>query len=271
MNNSFTDEDIILFLNSYNDNLLNGVVLDRQIPNYAVYLKSIKYYRDNGIEADPFFKKRLNISKDDDEKIMRLIDRLKRGKNLYHRQINNSTRPVVSNTTATIYSQFNENEEYVPKFELMNSLQGAMNDYNRKMEKRKIKTEKNKHSNTRSWDTTEQDQDRYYRSEGKQLPQQRFVQEKPINVQHSFKQWDDPYERKVPTTFNYRKHSEFTDSQKSTDPIADRAWLNSQLINAPETRNNFIKNEHVFGGNQYFDERLTGTSSRLENRMPFKR
>lgn len=271
MDNNFTDEDIILFLNSYNQNLLKGVVLDRQIPNYVVYLKSVKHYRDNGITPDPFFRKRLNITKDDDEKIQRLMDRLKRGKNLYHRQINNTASPVVSNTPNNIYSSFNENEEYVPKFELLNNLQGAMNDYYKKMNKRKNKMNQKQHASNRAWDNIEQEQDRIYRAGEKQIQQNRFVQEKPVNVQHYMKDWNDPFERKIPTTFNHRKQSEFTDNTKSRDPIAERSFLDTVLINNPTTRNSYIKNESPFGGTRFFDDRMMGTSSRMEFREPFKR
>jgi hypothetical protein len=259
---SYTNEDIMLFLTSYQNNLLNGVILDRQISNYAIYLKSIKYYRENNIDPDPFFKKRLNIYPEDDEKILRLIDRLKRGKNLYHRQINNSTVPLKSDTTTTIYSTFSEGENYVPKFELLSNLQGAMDEYHKKMNKKQQKYENKKHSNERTWINFD---GKTYVND-KTLPT--TIKNTPINVQHHVKDWNDPFERKIPTSFNYSNKSEKT-NDKGKDIIADRALLDNILINNPSTRNHYIKND--FWNGEYFDERMNVNSSRMTYREPFKR
>ena len=113
---SYCDDDITIFINSYNENLLKGVVLDRQIPNYVIYLKTLKHYRENNITPDPFFRKRLNIGIDDDDKINKLINRIKKGKLLYHRQINTSVNPNNGNNNSKIYSGFTEGEQYENKF-----------------------------------------------------------------------------------------------------------------------------------------------------------
>jgi len=266
---SYSDDDIIIFINSYNENLLKGVVLDRQIPNYVMYLKTLKHYRENNITPDPFFKKRLNIGIDDDDKINKLINRIKKGKALYHRQINTNINPSNGNSNSKIYSGFNEGDQYENKFELLNSLSGAMDNYYKKVNKRQEKLNKNK-INNRSFDTTEQEADRHYKSYPKEIIQTRHLQEEPINTinfqmqQQSIN--NDPFQRNHPLTFNYRKNSSFSDIN-SMDPIADRKFLDAVLINTPGTQGNYIKDDRL--GNIH--ERFIGDNSRMNYKNKFIR
>ncbi len=130
---NFSNEDILMFINSYNENLIKGVVKSVKIPVYVEYL-TLKYqYRKNGIDEDVFFKKRFQITTDDLVTIHKLIERLKEGKTL------NQTKKInasgISNNMSN-FATFNEDEQVVEgKFEILSQVQGAMDDYHKKMKK----------------------------------------------------------------------------------------------------------------------------------------
>ena len=143
-----------------------------------------------------------------------------------------------------------------------------MNNYYKKVNKRQEKINKNK-INNRSFDTTEQDADRHYKSFPKEIVQTRHLQETPINTinfqtQQTFN--NDPFQRNHPLTFNYRKNSSFSDVN-SSDPIADRKFLDAILINTPTTQGNYIKDDRL--GNIH--ERFIGESGRHNDRNKFIR
>ena len=71
------NDDIDLFVNSYNSNLLNGTVNNPKLPSYVELLKNIKYYRNNGVEFDEQFLKRFNFNEDDVGKLSKLLNRIK--------------------------------------------------------------------------------------------------------------------------------------------------------------------------------------------------
>ena len=78
---NISDCDINLFIISFNNNLLNGTV-DPQIPVYVELLKTIKHYRDNNIDFDYFFLRKHNFTDEDNQKLHKLLNRLKKGKTL---------------------------------------------------------------------------------------------------------------------------------------------------------------------------------------------
>jgi hypothetical protein len=147
---NFTDGDITLFINKYTEDVSQNPLRSQKIPLYVQYLTAKKHFRENNIDEDVYFKKRLNITKEDILEIHKLIDKVKRGKNL----TKSSSRYGVSGNYNTGYSQeysgFNENDEYENTgFELLNEVQGAMDSYYKKM--KKVKNSRNLRSNNENY------------------------------------------------------------------------------------------------------------------------
>lgn len=141
---SFSNEDINLFIKSYETNLLDNVVINEKLPVWVEYLKAKRHYRNNGMDEDYFFKKRFNITYDDLASIHKLMDRVKQGKKLTKDPINTNVRGnSLDRNASNIYSDFNENEEIDDKaatnFELLSQVEGAMAEYYSKMKKNKEK------------------------------------------------------------------------------------------------------------------------------------
>jgi hypothetical protein len=145
---NFTDDDIILFINKFEEDVSLNPLKSQKIPLYVQYLRAKKHFRDNNIDEDIYFKKRLNITKEDLLEMHKLIDGIKRGKHL----TKSSSRYGVTgnyNTGSSLeYSNFDENTEYENKgFELLNEVQGAMDSYYKKMKKvkdsRNLRSENN--------------------------------------------------------------------------------------------------------------------------------
>jgi len=139
-----TDEDINVFIKSYQTNLLEGMTPNSKIPVWIEYLKTKRYYRQNGMDEDFFFNKRFGMSNDDLNQLQQLIYRVKQGKKINK----NTDSSVIGNnfvgkSVASTYSDFNEGTEYdesdANKFEIMSEVQGAMDDYYKKMKKQKEK------------------------------------------------------------------------------------------------------------------------------------
>ena len=164
---NFLDKDIEIFCLNYKKNIVENPLLNAKIPIWVEYLKTKKHYRDNGMDEDPFFKKRFRISNEDLLTIHKLIDRIKRGKTL--------TKVSKSNIMGTdgtfgsnIYGGFDENENYddvQPKFELMGEVQSALDAYNKKMKKHSQKHKWKQSTDPRVWDPVgcvQDEPDRYY-------------------------------------------------------------------------------------------------------------
>jgi hypothetical protein len=151
---NFLDEDIEIFCINYKQNIVENPLLNAKIPIWVEYLKTKKHYRENGMDEDPFFKKRFRINNEDLLTIHKLIDRIKRGKTL--------TKVSKSNIMGTcgsfgsnIYGDFNENENYddvQPKFELMGEVNSALDAYNKKMKKHSQKHKWKQSTDPRVWD-----------------------------------------------------------------------------------------------------------------------
>lgn len=155
---NFRDEDIELFCTSYKNNVVSDPLLNAKIPVWVEYLKTKKHYRDNGMEEDPFFKKRFGITNDDLTTISRLIDRVKRGKTLTKVSKTN-IMGAEGSFGSNIYSTFDESENYddvQPQFELMGEIQTAMDAYNRKMKKHQQRHKWKQTTDTRVWDCESQ-------------------------------------------------------------------------------------------------------------------
>lgn len=136
---NFSNEDIEIFLESYKKHVLENPLLNQKIPLWVEYLKTKKHYRENGMEEDYFFKKRFGITNDDLMQINELISRVKSGKSI-DRRIKSKVKGnggINSLTGFSSLSSFDENEVFdgTPKFELLNEIQGAMDEYQQKMKK----------------------------------------------------------------------------------------------------------------------------------------
>jgi hypothetical protein len=151
MNNStnyVSLDDIDIFLKSYEMNLLKGEISNSKIPVWIEYLKTKKYYRQNGMDEDFFFNKRFNMTNEDLIDLQKMINRVKNGRKI--NRINTSTVDANTLTNKVLdtlqtghYSNFNENEKITEndatKFELLSQVSSAMDDYYNKMKKAKDK------------------------------------------------------------------------------------------------------------------------------------
>ena len=160
-NMDITDDDINLFIESYQKNLLSGVA-DIKIPTYVEFLKALKHYRFHGIVPDAFFYKNNNIEKEDIDKIYKLIRRVKKGKFIHHRpttKIQSKTDTIQNNN----YMSINELNNAQPRFELLSKLQQPMYEYQKKMKDLKQKRlNEMKSIGGRAWDSVEGVPDPYY-------------------------------------------------------------------------------------------------------------
>jgi hypothetical protein len=144
INNNFSIEDIELFINSYEKNLLEGISPNSKLALWVEFLKTKRYYQINQMDEDYFFHKRFNITNDDLMEINKLINRLKKGKQLLKTQDNKVLGSNFGNSDSTFvnFDKFNENDNYDDgkKFELLSQVEDAMNDYYTKM--KKVKNDK---------------------------------------------------------------------------------------------------------------------------------
>lgn len=139
---NFTDSDIVLFINKYEENVSHNPLRNQKIPLYVQYLRAKKHFRDNSIDEDIYFKKRLNITKDDLLEIHKLIDKIKRGKDLTKSSLRYGVAGNYNTGSTLEYSGFDENDEYENTgFELLNEVSGAMDQYYQKM--KKVKNSRN--------------------------------------------------------------------------------------------------------------------------------
>ncbi len=171
---NFTSEDIDLFIESYNKHVVENPLLNQKIPLWVEYLKTKKYYSENGMEPDYFFNKRFGITNDDLVKIRELMDRVKNGKSLDRRlktkiKGNSGFDPMSSGGN---YSQFDEQEDYENKpatFELLSEVQDAMDSYQNKMKKQAYRRNwKQGQKTSRNWEpegSVAGIPDRYYESD----------------------------------------------------------------------------------------------------------
>ena len=168
-NIDFDDNDILIFTNSYEQHVLENPLLNSKIPIWVEFLKTKKYYRDNGIDEDYYFYKRFGISENDLSLIYRLIDRVKRGKGL-EKQLKTNVFGNFGVEESTMFSDFNEQEEYENNnnFELLDEVQDAMDKYYKKMKKNTARRNwKQDNSNNRPWEAERSGSvlnvpDRYY-------------------------------------------------------------------------------------------------------------
>jgi hypothetical protein len=146
--NNFTTEDIDNFLKSYEQNLLEGIAPNPKIPIWVEYLKTKKYYRQNGMEEDFFFNKRFNMTNEDLINLQKILNRVRQGKkinkiNRTNVQSNMLSNRMLDQSNTNMYSEFDESEEITDsdanKFELLSQVSGAMDDYYAKMKKAKEK------------------------------------------------------------------------------------------------------------------------------------
>ncbi len=171
---NFTSEDIDLFIQSYNKHVVENPLLNQKIPLWVEYLKTKKYYSENGMEQDYFFNKRFGITNDDLVKIRELINRVKNGKSLDRRlktKIKGNAGFDALNSTGN-YSQFDEQDDFENKpvtFELLAEVQDAMDSYQNKMKKQAYRRNwKQSKQTSRNWEpegSVAGVPDRYYESD----------------------------------------------------------------------------------------------------------
>ncbi len=168
-NINFDDNDISIFINSYEQHVLENPLLNSKIPLWVEFLKTKKYYRDNGIDEDYYFYKRFDITNDDLNLIYRLINRVKNGKGL-EKVLKTNVLGNFGVQDSTIFSDFNEQEEVGNNnnFELLDEVQDAMDKYYKKMKKNTARRNwKQDNSNRRPWESersgsVEDEVNRYY-------------------------------------------------------------------------------------------------------------
>lgn len=146
--NNFSDEDIDNFLRSYEQNLLDGIAPNSKIPIWVEYLKTKKYYRQNGMDEDFFFNKRFNMTNEDLINLQKILNRVKHGKKINRVNRTNIQGNVMSNhlldaSNTGMFCEFDETQEITDKdaskFELLSQVSSAMDDYYSKMKKAKEK------------------------------------------------------------------------------------------------------------------------------------
>jgi hypothetical protein len=146
--NNFSDEDINIFLKSYEQNLLDGIAPNSKIPVWVEYLKTKKYYRQNGMDEDFFFNKRFNMTNEDLINLQKIVNRVTHGKKINRRntsnvQANMLTNRALDTSNTGMYCDFDETQEITDrdatKFELLSQVSSAMDDYYTKMKKAKEK------------------------------------------------------------------------------------------------------------------------------------
>jgi hypothetical protein len=154
---NFTDDDIVLFINKYTEDVSENPLCNQKIPLYVQYLQAKKHFRDNKIDEDTFFKKRLNITTDDLLEMHKLIDKIKRGKKLTKSSSRYGVKGNYTTGFSQEYSGFSEQNNYENTgFELLNEVQGAMDSYYKKM--KKVKNSRNLRSDNESYQLNREEQ-----------------------------------------------------------------------------------------------------------------
>ena len=308
--NSFEIEDIDIFIDSYNKNLLNAhqsSISYVKMPLWIEFLKSKRYYKLHNIDEDVFFNKRFNITNEDVEQLHKLIKRLKNGKHI-NKYDENKVRPNIvtqhndtksySNThlnSDSTYSSFNEDEPLADanKFELLSQVSGAMNDYYSKMKKHK--------KDKLAWKTThEKNMLNAGSIQNVVSPYAGFMgtctKETGNNSDYDVRSFSKSplYNMRSGTidaitqisnkisNDNLLSHT-YDESQSknkyNSDP-SSRFWQDQDILSPGSTiRKSAIKNEQPFENqfqilennyNRVMDPRLLGQGSRLDNRAPHK-
>lgn len=277
---NFSDEDIILFVNKFTHDVSENPLRSPKITNYVQYLRTKKHFRDNNIEEDHYFKKRYQIETEDIIEIHKLIEKIKRGKDLTR----SSTRYNVTGNMNTgyenVYDEFDENIEYKNEgFELMNELQGATDAYYKKMKKSK---------NSRNWKQRASELSRaeelnrvgsvqnfpnryYYEGENSERPQieydvQGFARSELTNMGTSniiqkldkvnsilednqliTNDFDMDYKRAHPSLCCNKKNPYHNEINPVEDINQTRFWQDNDILNQRgNTRNTCIKNKNPF-------------------------
>jgi hypothetical protein len=153
--NGINNNDIDLFITTYEKELNNGIIPHPKIGLWIQYLKALKFYNVNNIEKDSFFDKRYSITKNDIKEINIFMNRIKKGKQLYKND-NYSISGNGSNLGCGIRGNGGGNSfvnyNYVDdmddgdgedtnknNFELLSQVEDALHEYNEKMMKNKNK------------------------------------------------------------------------------------------------------------------------------------
>jgi hypothetical protein len=281
---NLSDNDINLFINSVNRDLLNGVNKNPKIQHYIMFLKTIQHYRNNGIMMDAYILKRNNMTQEDITKIYNLIDRLKRGKNLNHRVLTNVQSSSPSNINNN-YSAFNLNEQecVMPKFELSEKLEPTMKAYHDKMNKLKEKRENKRNVNNRIW----VDEKNPYTSDYSNIENIQSFATKPLQNNDEdvlktilnldrFNNFNDPYEIKAPLISNIRNHYNNNLDTRFKQDIQQ----NNECLGFGNTRNKGILNPQPFENqfqyinpdfNRVMNENLVSYNTRMDNKGPVYR
>lgn len=306
---NFTDQDIVLFIDKFNEDVSENPLRNAKIPMYVQFLRAKKYFRDNNIEEDYFFKRRFQIETNDLIEIHKLIEKIKRGKDLTRKSSRYNVTGLGESFGEQEFSSFDENEEYKNNgFEIMNEVQGAMDAYYKKMKKTK---------NSKQWKKQSDDLNRvgsvqdfpsryYYEGENSELPNieynvQGFANSKLMDMGTSSviqkidkinsilddnqlitNDFDTEYKRAVPNIKCNKKAQYENEIKPLHDDIAQvRMWQDSDIMDQKgTTRNKCIKNKNTFehhfdylgcNYNRVPDPRLVGTGSRMDNRSIMKR
>ncbi len=307
MNDDFTNQDIDLFIRSYEMNLSqNNPLLDSKIPIYVEFLKTKKYYRINQMDEDYFFKKRFNITNHDIDMINKLIFKIKNGETLNHLvdyNVNGNFFYSSSNNGQSFnsYSDFNENEDVTnkTKFELLSQVEGAMDDYYKRMKKlknKKINSSLNNYENDRSFNGPSNSvadiPDRYY-NDGLnshrpdiQYDVLGFAKSKLINTpltsngsianklekinnildfNQESSEFDTEFKKSIPNV-NSRRKTTFDNNNFLKDNETSADFYNNE---EEETRKNSSENR-FWQDQDILKTNLTTRNSCLKNKQPFE-
>ena len=162
--NSINNQDIDLFIKTYENELNIGNIPHCKIGLWIEFLKAKKFYNINNIDEDAFFNKRHSITKSDIKDILIHLNKIKKGKHLYKSDNyaihgNNYTvngNNFNNNNTFINYNIVDDNEDYSDNeenqnknknFELLSQVEGALYEYNEKMRKNKNKNKTNVQNN----------------------------------------------------------------------------------------------------------------------------
>ena len=148
--NSMNNNDIDLFISTYEKELNNGIVPHPKIGLWIQYLKALKFYNVNNIDKDPFFDKRHSITRNDIKEINMFMNRIKKGKQLYKHDnygvTGGGSGGGVGGSNPFIHYNYVEEEDEDDGngkgrsgFELLSQVEGALHEYNEKMRKNKNK------------------------------------------------------------------------------------------------------------------------------------
>jgi hypothetical protein len=154
-NDIMNNNDIDLFINTYEKELNNGIVPHPKIGLWIQYLKALKFYNVNNIDKDPFFDKRHSITKNDINEINNFMVRIKKGKQLYKNDNYNisgngyggggggrgssGSNPFINYNYVDGDEGDDDGSTSNKNFELLSQVEGALHEYNEKMRKNKNK------------------------------------------------------------------------------------------------------------------------------------